>query len=271
MPFEELVTGRGHYSASRERKFAGTYPIVEGYKGEVSPGWFFHWEDPLQFNQINASVSVSPFGHMDTGERFHARLQLKTLNWDIKLQHNGADFYDLFGPIYRSLRGNSVIAAYDKTVIYDLPRQLDLFGSAAVYTGLDTLPNAQNIASPKNIGSLEVGAKYTNTRKSLGSVDHEKGVAWRALADVDYAQGHAFPKLYGGVDYGVPLPFANSSAWVYASGGVAEGERSSPWQPSTSARSATTTSMTGPRNAIARWRASPASRSTRSPPGASPS
>jgi hypothetical protein len=228
VPFEDLVTGRGHYSAAGERKFAATYPIVEGYKGEISPGWFFHWEDPLQFNQINASISVSPFGHLDTGERFHAKLQLKTLNWDIKLQHNGADFYDLFGPVYRSLRGNSIIAAYNKTVIYDVPRQLDLFGSAAIYTGLDTLPDAQNIASPKNIGSLEVGAKYTNTRKSLGGVDHEKGIAWRALADLDYAQGHAFPKLYGGIDYGVPLPMSNSSAWVYASGGIAEGERSSP-------------------------------------------
>ena len=26
----------------------------------------------------------------------------------------------------------------------------------------------------------------------------------------------AFPKIYGGVDYGVPLPFPNSSVWVYA-------------------------------------------------------
>jgi hypothetical protein len=228
VPLERLVTDRGHYSAGRERKFAGTYPIIEGYKGAISPGWYFHWEDPLQFNQINATVSVSPFGDLSSGERFHARLQLKTLNWDIKLQHNAADFYDLFGPIYRSLRGNSIIAAYNKTIIYDLPRQLDLFGSAAFYTGLDTLPDAQNIPSPKTIASGEIGAKYTNTRKSLGGVDHEKGIAWRALADLDYAQGHAFPKLYGGVDYGIPLPLSNSSVWIYAHGGVAEGKRSSP-------------------------------------------
>ena len=88
----------------------------------------------------------------------------------------------------------TLIAAYNKTIIYDPPRQLDLFGSAAVYTGLERLPNAQNIASPKNIASLEVGAKYTNTRKALGGVDHEKGIAWRALADLDYAQGNAFPE-----------------------------------------------------------------------------
>ncbi|MFL6720496.1 MAG: TolB family protein [Sphingomonas sp.] len=228
IPFEQMVTGRTHYRAAQQRKFAGTYPIVEGYKGAFSPGWFFHWEDPLQFNQINASISVSPFDHMSFGQRFHGKLQLKTLNWDITYRHNGADFYDLFGPVERSLRGDNLVAAYNKTIIYDLPRQLDLFGSAAIYTGLERLPNAQNIASPSTIGSLEVGAKYTNTRKSLGGVDHEKGIAWRALADLDYAQGQAFPKLYGGLDYGVPLPLNNSSFWIYAHAGAAAGERLHP-------------------------------------------
>ena len=228
VPLDELITGRGHYSAAAQRKFASTYPIQEGYKGAWSPGWFFHWEDPLQFNQINASLSVSPFDHIRFKDRFHARVELKTLNWDLKYQHNAADFYDLFGPVKRSRRGDSVIAAYNKTIIYDPPRQLDLFASAAVYTGLEVLPQAQNIPSPKNIESVEVGAKYTNTRKSLGGVDHEKGIAWRLLGDLDYAGGDAFPKLYGGVDYGVPLPLSNSSLWLYAHAGTAGGKRSSP-------------------------------------------
>ena len=228
VPLDELITGRGKYSAAQQRKFAGTYPIVEGYKGDFSPGWYFHWEDPLQFNQVSASVSVSPFDHLRLKDRFHARLELKTLNWDVKYLHNGADFYDLFGPVERSFRGDSVIAAYNKTIIYDPPRQLDLFASGAVYTGLERLPNAQNIASPKNIESIEIGAKYHNYRTALGGVDHEKGFAWRALADLDYAQGNAFPKLYGGVEYGVPLPWANSSAWVYGHAGTATGTRNSP-------------------------------------------
>jgi len=228
IPLEELITSRGKYHASAERRLAATYPIVEGYQGKVSPGWFFHWEDPLQFNQINASFSVSPLNHMHWGSRIHARLELKTLNWDLKYQHNGADFYDLFGPVKRSRHGDNFVAAYDKTIIYDPPRQLDLFASAAVYRGLDVLPEAQNIASPRNIESLEVGAKYTNTRKALGGVDHEKGIEWRVLGDLDYAQGRAFPKLYGGINYGLPLPFPNSSVWVYAHAGTAGGRRSSP-------------------------------------------
>ena len=227
IPLEEMITGRGKYNAASERKFAATYPILLGYKGNPSPGWFFHWEDPLQFNQVNVALGATPFGHLSTHDRFHATVELKTLNWDVKYQHNGGDFYDIFGPVERSLRGDNVVVKYDRAIIYDPPRQLDLFASGAVYTGLERLPNAQNVPSPSNIESLELGMKYENLRRSLGGVDHEKGIALRLISDLDYAENHAFPRLYGGIDYGLPLPLDNSSIWVYAHAGTVAGERSS--------------------------------------------
>ncbi|HUG46460.1 MAG TPA: hypothetical protein VMK31_08150 [Sphingomicrobium sp.] len=230
VPLDELVTARSKYNPSRRMKLTGIYPIVEGYKGSISPGYFLHWEDPMQFSQINVSLSVSPFDQMRDRDRIHAKVQLKTLNWDVKYQHNGADFYDLFGPVERSRRGDMFSIAYNKTTVYDPPRQLDFFGSAAVYIGLERLPTAQNIPSPKNIAALQVGARYTNTRKALGGVDHEKGIQWRALADLDYSPNEslAFPKVYGGIDYGIPLPLPNSSFWVYAHAGHSWGERLHP-------------------------------------------
>jgi hypothetical protein len=222
---DSMITARSKYNSVRQLKLAGMYPIIEGYKKTAAPGWFFHFEDPLEFNQINASFSVTPFNHLPTKERFHASLQLKSLNWDIQYRHNGGDFYDLFGPVERSLKGDNIVVRYDKIGIYDPPRQLDWFGSAAIYTGLDRLPNAQNIPSPTSVVSLELGTKYTDTTRALGGVDHEKGIQWRALADLDYSPSEAlaFPKIYGGLDYGVPLPMPNSSAWIYASGGLAWG------------------------------------------------
>jgi hypothetical protein len=230
VPLDQLIMRQGKYRPSERMKLAAIYPIVEGYKGSVSPGYYFHFEDPMQFRQINASISVSPFDHMRTRERLHAKVQFKTLNWDIRYQHNGADFYDLFGPVERSRRGDSLIVAYDKTTIYDPPRQLDILASGALYTGLERLPSAQNVPSPKTVISLEAGAKYTNTRKALGGVDHEKGIQWHALADLDYSPGDdaAFPKIFGGVDYGVPLPIPNSSVWFYANAGTAWGRRNHP-------------------------------------------
>jgi hypothetical protein len=228
VPLDELVTERGKYRPVKRMKLAAAYPIVEGYQGQVSPGYYFHFEDPMQFSQFDATISVSPWGPLRTQDRLHIGLKYKTLNWSFEYKHNGADFYDLFGPVERSRRGDAFLFRYNKTRIYDPPRQLDLFVNAGAYLGLEQLPSAQNITSPKNVFSLEAGAKYTNTRKSLGGVDHEKGIAWRAAAATDMAEGDFFPKLYGGVDYGIPLPLRNSSFWIYGSAGIAGGKRASP-------------------------------------------
>jgi hypothetical protein len=225
---DAMIIARSKYNSARRIKLAAMYPIVEGYKGSVSHGYFFHFEDPLQFRQINVDLSVSPFGQMPKGERFHAKLQYKTLNWNLRYFHNGADFYDIFGPVERSRKGNAFIAEYNKTTIYDPPRQLDLSATGAVFLGLEKLPTAQNVSSPKNIYSFEAAAKYTDTRKSLGGVDHEKGIAWRLIGGADHADGQSFPHVWGGIDYGVPLPLSNSSAWVYAQAGIAGGKSESP-------------------------------------------
>ena len=42
------------------------------------------------------------------------------------------------------------------------------------------------------------------------------GFAWRLVGGLDHAEGDSFPHIWGGVDYGLPLPISNSSAWVYA-------------------------------------------------------
>ena len=134
-------------------------------------------------------------------ERLHADIEYRTLNWKLRYWHNDADIYDLAGPVLRSRKGDAVIVSYEKAKIYDPPRQLDLFGSVAGYFGLEQLPSAQNIPSPKDIYSAELGVRYTNTRQSLGGVDHEKGIAWRVVGGADHAEGDTFPHVWGGIDY----------------------------------------------------------------------
>ena len=165
---------------------------------------------------------------MKHSERLHADVEYQAINWKLRYWHNDADIYDLAGPVLRSRKGDAFIVSYEKAKIYDPPRRLDLFGSAAAYFGLEQLPSAQNVESPKNIYSAELGVRYTNTRSSLGGVDHEKGIAWRLVSGADHAEGDTFPHLWGGIDYGVPLPLSNSSAWAYAQAGIAGGPSESP-------------------------------------------
>ena len=224
IPLDELVTQRGTYEPTKRMRFDAHYPIVSGYDRKAAFGYYFHIADPLQFRQLSVSLAASPYG-VDGGERFHANVEYQTPYWKLNYWHNLADVYDLAGPVLRSRKGDAVIANYTKPLIYDPPRQLDIFGSAAAYFGLEQLPGAQNIASPKAIRSGEIGLKYTNTTKALGGVDHEKGLNARIAAGTDQAEGHFYPRIYGGVDVGTALPWHNSSAWLYLHGGMVGGPR----------------------------------------------
>jgi len=226
---DELVTERGKYLPGKAMKLAGAYPIIEGYQGNVAFGYHLNFEDPLQFHTLKATVSVSPFQQLSALERLHVDVEFKSLDWRIRYWHNDADFYDLFGPVERSRKGDAIIVGYKKAKIYDPPRQLDIFGTAAAYFGLRQLPTAQNVQTGfRNLLSTEIGARYTDTYKSLGAVDHEKGIGWHVTAGGDYAKSDFYPHIQGGFDGGVALPINNASAWIYTSAGIAGGKSESP-------------------------------------------
>ena len=110
-------------------KLAAAYPMIEGYKAEARRGYYFHFEDPMQFHQLERDgqrVAVRRHGRQASG--CTPTSNIKTLNWKLRYWHNDADFYDLFGPVERSRKGDAFIVSYNKTKIYDPPRQLDLFG-----------------------------------------------------------------------------------------------------------------------------------------------
>jgi len=227
IPLDDLITDRGTYDPMKRMRFDAHYPMVSGYDRKAAFGYYFHIADPLQFRQLSVSLAYSPY-QVRGSERFHANVEYQTPFWKLNYWHNLSDVYDLAGPVLRSRKGDAFIASYNRPLIYDPPRQLDVFGSAAAYFGLRQLPGAQNIPSPENLRSAEIGLRYTNTTKAQGGVDHEKGIAGRIVAGADQAQGHYFPRLYGGFDIGTALPWGNSSAWIYTHAGMVGGQRANP-------------------------------------------
>lgn len=225
---DAAVTERGKYRPEKERKLAARYPFVTGYKGDPALGWHQTYEDPLQFQQWNLDLAVSPFGDIRDKERVHASIEYRSLNWRVHYWHNLASFYDLFGPVERSRKGDALTVGWRKSQVYDPPRTLDLFAEVAGFVGLETLPNAQNVAGPRNLLSTQAGARYVNETKSLGSVDHEKGVGAELVAGADYGNGDVFPRIHGGISIGRPLPLRNSSVWLYAHAGAVGGPARDP-------------------------------------------
>jgi hypothetical protein len=226
VPIDDMITHEGLYVPHRELQGVGRYPIIEGYQGSVSLGYNLEFADPILFNTLTMNASYSPDRSLSASERLHADIEYQMMDWRFRYWHNNADFYDLFGPTKRSRKGDAFIVAYEKALIFDLPRRLDLEVGAAYYTGLDTLPNNQNVpTSFEDLASAAVDLKYTHTRKSLGAVDHEKGFRWNVAGLLDYADGDLVPKMYGGVDFGFALPWKHSSIWFYNSAGVSGGDR----------------------------------------------
>ena len=225
--YEEKVTYQGKYRPYRELEYESGYPVIEGYRDSVALGWAMTFQDPARLHNIDISAAYSLDNSLDSDEKLHFSAEYRALNWHARYWHNDSDFYDLFGPTKRSRKGDAFIVGYEKALIFDEPRVLDFSADVAYYTGLDTLPNNQNVPTLffKDILRGQVAFNYKNTRHSIGAVDHEKGWRWDIVASADHANSKTIPKLRAGLDFGFALPRKHLSVWFYNAAGIANGKR----------------------------------------------
>jgi hypothetical protein len=179
----------------------------------------------MQFDQITGTLTYSPNPLVPPEQRLHADLDFHNISWNIHYWHNEASFYDLTGPTDLSRKGDALIVGYQKSFLYDPPQQLDFSAKVGLYTGLDALPGAQNIptGNDHNIASLRLMLNYTDTNKSLGAVEAERGVIATVAFEPDYSSGGAYPRLRAGVGFGFPTPIEHSSIWIFNAAGVSGG------------------------------------------------
>ncbi|HSU78673.1 MAG TPA: hypothetical protein VLI89_16465, partial [Burkholderiales bacterium] len=227
---ERLITGRGAYLPLRQLGFQSAYPVLQGYKHHWGIGAHAHIDDPLGLATIGITAAFTPSQDLPSNERGHVEMSYNYLGWHAGAAWNRSDFYDLFGPTIRSRRGFQTDGGYDRALIYDEPRRLDLKTDLAYYRNLDALPQAQNIrATAERLVTAEAGLYFTDTRKSRGAVDDEKGIVANAVLLGQHADGRGIPQLRGGLDLGLALPIGHSSIWLRNAAGVAHGERTDPY------------------------------------------
>lgn len=227
---DSVITHRGKYRPARELEYGSGYPVIEGYKDSAAIGWHMRFHDPAQLHSLDMTASYSWDDDLPSDEKLHARIDYHTLNWTFSYWHNDADFYDLFGPTKRSRKGDAFLVAYDKTLIYDSPRMLDLSLGLDYYRGIDTLPDNQNAPSffIEDLLTASASLRYSDTRSSLGAVDHEKGWRWNVSVQADHANNETVPKVRAGLDFGFALPWKHSSIWLYTAAGGSNGSRLNP-------------------------------------------
>ncbi|MEP7084784.1 MAG: hypothetical protein ABI854_08610, partial [Betaproteobacteria bacterium] len=227
--YDKAVIGKGPFLPFQMLGFDNAFPVLQGYKNSIGLGYHANVSDPLGFAKFGITGAYTPTGDLRNGERGHVEVTGEYLGWRGGLSWNRSDFYDLFGPTKRSRKGYAAKLGYDDLLIWDEPRRMTLKYDLTYYDGIDTLPEAQNVGT--NFTRLltgEVGLYYTDKRRSLGSVDDEKGWAWSIVANASKVNDKVIPQLRGSLDLGMPLPIRHSSIWLRTAAGVASGDRNNP-------------------------------------------
>jgi len=226
----KATRSEGEYQSVREIGLQSFYPIVEGYKDSWAAGVHANFSDPIGLDRITVTASYSPDKQLPSTERLHFDALWKHRGLRGRFQHNDGDFYDLFGPTKTSRRGNSWTFGYEKALIFDIPRTLNLDVSLKVHNNLDNLPAFQDVGviSDKLV-AVAASLDYAHVLNSLGNVDEEKGLRWNLNLELNHANGNTVPALYGGVDIGMPFLFKHSSLWWRNSAGWADGADSDPY------------------------------------------
>ena len=227
---DELITATGPYVPLRELGVQSVYPVLQGYKETIGLGVHANIADPLNLANLGITVAYTPDSGLPSNERGHIALRYQYLSWRAGLSWNRSDFYDIFGPTQRSRKGMAATLGYDHSIIFDSPRTLNLRTDFAVYTNLDTLPDSQNIGTTfDRLITLQTGLHFSNTLRSLGAVDDEKGVTWNAVLNFSNAGGETVSTLRGAYDFGIPLPMDHSSIWFRSAFGIGFGDRTNPF------------------------------------------
>jgi Tol biopolymer transport system component len=226
----KLRTYAGVYHPLRNIALQSIYPIAQGYEDEKAAGLRMDLGDSLGVSHIMTTLSYSPTGPSGLRDRFHAALEANYWDWRLSAYFNKADFYDLFGPTKVGRRGFGLIGEKKKNLVHDSDRTLDLTLNLAGYSGLDRLPDYQNvIASHTRFVNGTTTLAYSNLQKSLGAIEDESGVKWNVNAQVNDTFPKLFPLVWGGYDRGFLLPLRNSSLWVRSSAGKAWGNANDPF------------------------------------------
>jgi hypothetical protein len=227
---EDVNKTESEYKPMKELAINYAYPTIVGYKNVFGLGYKFNISDPINFKELNINFAYTPrswknhisslpdtIQSLDASERFHFDFSARSGNLTFSGAYNEASFYDLFGPRVTSRKGITGSLDYEKSLIWDLPRKLDLNLSLSGYYGLDRSPEFQQIETEAFDNSFFLQARssltYSHLKKSLGGVESEKGIKTNINLAITKAGSDFFPSLNGTMDYGIQLPMAHTSLW----------------------------------------------------------
>jgi len=227
---DSLIRPVEAYHPLAHLRLGSAWPVVQGYKESAAIGYRTNFMDLIGATGLTFAALYSPDQSLPQEERLHLSMDFRFWQWSLSANLNDADFYDLFGPTKTSRKGYNLKAEYYKNLIYDKPKTMDLTFSVKHYGNMDRLPDYQNVAATYDRMSFaKIALDYQYIRKSLGAVDDEKGIRGQAFTSVSLVNGRFYPRIYGHLDYGIPLALDHSSIWLRGSAGRSFGSAENPF------------------------------------------
>jgi len=228
------------YRALASVRPINVYPVFERYKSTDGGGLRGSFGDPLGLHQLDVTATWTGDRAVPGDEHWHLGATYRHADLTFKLRHDPASFYDLFGPVKTSRRGDNASVAWSRTLIRDTPRTLELNASASGWRRLERLPDAQNVAIAAGFDELletELSLTSRNQRSSIGAADVEKGHVAQLVVSANTVREavagdtrwRTFPFAQLSAAVGQPLPLRNASVWLRAAAGGSNGDPAEPF------------------------------------------
>ncbi len=244
---KSLVTNEGKYSPWKQIRINSAYPVLTGYKNFVGVGYTINLGDPLNFREFEISAAYTPTSwlngladksdstnlQIDSDEQLHLSVSGKIGRYSFSATHNQANFYDLFGPTKTSRKGTNARIEYNRSLLWDAPKRLDLIVGLGGFRGLQKSPFFQQIDTQGFSDSLFVNfdgtLAFSNLRNSLGAVDSEKGLKGSFRSMTATSNGKFYSNILASFDFGFQLPINHFSVWFRTAAGNSFSEAFNPF------------------------------------------
>lgn len=216
------------YSVLKNTQLLYWHPIVLGYKDYVSYGARFTFGDKTNLLSTDTHLSYSPSEKLESEEMFHFYASMRYMSWTLKLKHNYANFYDLFGPEKQSRKGDRIELTKSINLFNDETIEaLSILGMYATFNN-DALSLYQDVAiQEREIYSFDHSFTLSNTRKTLGAIDSEYGYVFNLYNNADKIKDDYFIKSTIKADVGFITPVKNMNIWLRNYSGKIWGDQNS--------------------------------------------
>jgi hypothetical protein len=170
------IHDQAEYSSLSNLKILTFIPVVTGFQDQKSMGFFAHIADPLINHDLTTETAYSPFNPHNPAPKFHLKIKYDYMKkYEISVDHNASDFYDLFNKRKRGMIGTKFRLGYIHYWLYDNPQKIVQKSDISLYRGIRFInDNLVSVSEPDfMVGQTNWNSK--NLRRTIGSSDFEHG------------------------------------------------------------------------------------------------